>query len=68
MKKINLWELKKVLTNNEMRKVVGGYDGNGTYGDPYQLPEVIVCAGCTSSGNICCVSDGNTSLFKYNLH
>jgi hypothetical protein len=42
--KIHLRTIKNKLPESELKFVVGGYDGSGTYGDPYQLPEVVIYA------------------------
>ena len=42
LKKIHLKSVSEYLSNREMRLVVGGYDGSGSYDDPFELPEVVI--------------------------
>ena len=46
-KKIRYRSAFEVLTRKEMQQQFGGYEGSGTYEDPYQLPEVVItpCSG-----------------------
>jgi hypothetical protein len=62
----------KVLSEREMQQAVGGYEGSGTYEDPYQLPEVVISLCIGPSGPNCkiiaCegISIGETCSFCYN--
>jgi natural product precursor len=50
LKKIHLKSVLSFLSEGELKSVVGGYDGSGTYDDPYKLPEVVIygcrCEAC----------------------
>jgi len=52
MKKLSKLKLKdfQEINDSEMKSIVGGFSGSGTYDDPYLLPELTVygcyCAAC----------------------
>ena len=36
----------EILTDEQMRRYFGGYDGSGTYDDPYILDEIVITPKC----------------------
>ena len=78
-KKIRYRSDFEVLTSKEMQQHIGGYEGSGTYDDPYQLPEVVIiynpcrdksykeeCSFGTFKGR-CCRTFGTNNLICSNV-
>lgn len=64
MKRIRARSVSEVLSDNEKRRIVGGYDGSGTYDDPYVLPEVVVKS-CLKYGKCDNKSEGDLCDYLY---